>query len=246
MKQIKLLFFISCLVVLSACNSTLKSRNLDDYYAGVGIQKYFLTDVPDWASYSQAMGCFRENGIKYFDISALMQSYSLTYNKALQIQGHYNQEYLVFRQDPNKKITLKEEELLFFKASDQVNSGIDFFVAPDFHTIHLISLDDVLGDEKKINKLKNFLSSSVHDSGMPIIISSCLTKGAAEKILDTQGTKIISAEMLSIYNEAGARIPNMHIALGSFFKKNQRLRLYLQNKNIRPQDFQGNFEIRYY
>ena len=64
-------------VILSSCTSGLKSRDIEQYYTSSGIEKYFLSDIPEWANFSQSAGCFRTKGIRYFDVNALMKSYSM-------------------------------------------------------------------------------------------------------------------------------------------------------------------------
>ena len=116
------LMFVS--VLAGSCSSGLKPRTVDQYYVSTGVEKYFLSDLPEWANYSVSAECYRTSGIRYFNIDALMKSYSLSYNDAIQIQATFNDEYLTLKKQAGVTLGLKEEELVFFKASERVNSNI--------------------------------------------------------------------------------------------------------------------------
>lgn len=232
--------------ILSACTTGLKPRTVEQYYTSTGVEKYFLSDIPEWANFSQSAGCFRTKGIRYFDIDALMKSYSLSYASATQLQATFNEEYLVVKKQPNVTLTLKDEEVLFFKASDKVNSKITFFEAPAFKQIHLIWLDEALKGKKQEDKLKNFLQSSVQDNGVPVLVSACLTKQEIEAKFPDVAIKMISAEMFSIYDEKGEKKPNLHINLGAFFKPEQRLVFYTQEAKKNVEDIRGNYKVANY
>lgn len=232
--------------ILAACTSGMKPRNVEQYYASTGVEKYFLSDIPEWANFSQSAGCFRTKGIRYFDIDALMKSYSLNYANATQIQATFNEEYLAVKKQPNVTLTLKDEEVLFFKASEKVNSKIIFFEAPAFRQIHLIWLDEALKGKKQEEKLKNFLQSSVHDNGVPVLISACLTIQEIEAKFEGSAVKVISAEMFSIYDEKGEKQPNLHINLGAFFKPEQKLVFYTQEVKKNVEDIRGNYKVSNY
>lgn len=242
----KSFLFIISAFILSACNSGLKPRAVDQYYASTGVEKYFLSDIPEWANFSQSAGCFRTKGIRYFDINALMKSYSLKYAEAVQVQASFNEEYLGLKKKAEITLSLKDEEILFFKASDKVNSKINFFEAPTFKQIHLIWLDEALKGKKQEDRLKQFLQSAVHDNGFPVLISACLTREEIEAKFPNLSLKIISAEMFSIYDEEGARLPNLHIALNAFFKPEQKIIFYTQETKKTVEDIKGAYKLANY
>jgi hypothetical protein len=229
------------LIAITGCASKgLRPRSVDQYYVATGIEKYFLSDIPAWANFSQSAGCFRSSNIRYFDVQALMKSYSLKYSDALQIQGSFNEEYLAIKkQNNNSQINLKDEESLFFKASEKVNSKIVFFDPPTFKQVHLIWLDEALVGKKEEDRLRNFLNSSVHDNGMPILISACLTKDEIEKKFPGLTTKIISAELFSIYDEKGEKKPSLHINVNEFFAPWQKIIFYSQGIRKNTDDIGG-------
>lgn len=233
-------------VFVGSCSSGLKPRTIDQYYVSTGVEKYFLSDLPEWANYSVSAGCYRTSEIRYFNIDALMKSYSLTYNDAIQIQATFNDEYLTLKKQTGVTVGLKEEELVFFKASERVNSKINFFDAPTFKQIHLIWLDEVLKGKKQEEKLKSFLASSTHDNGFPVLISACLTKSEIEAKFPNVAIKAISAEMFSVYDGNGLRNPSIHTDLGAFFKPEQKLILYTQERKKTFDNIKGNYKLSNY
>lgn len=246
MTKIIQLSLLTFLIFLSACSSGMKPRNVDQFYSSTGVAKYFLSDLPDWANFSQSAGCFRSKGIRYFDIDALMKSYSLKYTEALQIQATFNEELLQIKKDAKVNLTLKDEEVLFFKASEKVNSKINFFDAPAFKQIHLIWLDEALKGKKEEDRLRKFLSSSTHDAGFPVLVSACLTKSEIEAKFPGLSIKAISAEMFSIYDEAGINKPMMHINIDPFFKPDQKIIFYMQETKKTVDHIRGKYKTANY
>ena len=241
--------FLSLMIVsifVSSCSSGLRPRTVDQYYTSTGVEKYFLSDLPEWANYSVSAGCYRTSGIRYFNIDALMKSYSLTYGDAIQIQATFNDEYLNLKKEPGVTVGLKEEELVFFKASERVNSKIKFFDAPTFKQIHLIWLDEALKGNKQEEKLKSFLQSGVHDNGFPVLISACLTKSEIEAKFPNAALKVISAEMFSIYDGNGVKQPGIHTQIGAFFKPEQKLIFYSQEAKKSLDNIKGNYKVSNY
>lgn len=225
----------------------MKSRTVEDYYTSTGVEKYFLTDIPVWANFDQVAGCYRATSIRYFDIDALMKSYGLSYAKALQVQASYNEELEQFKSSDRKHTpTLKEEELLFYKVSEKVSSKIIFFDAPTYKRVNVIWLDEVLGDTKKEKKLKSFLHSPVMDEGIPVIISFCLTRDEVEKRFPDINTKMITAEMLSVYGSNGTKSPRFQIELDQFFTPSQKLYFYSQKSSLGNDQMKGLFKILNY
>lgn len=246
---IKKIYFFSFLFFLTSCSTTsgLKPRTVEEYYVSTGIERYFLPDIPEWANFSQSGGCFRTKGLRYFDIDALMKSYSLNFFEALQVQASFNEEFLAAKKSQGKEtLTLKEDENIFFKASEKVGSKINFTNLPDFKRVHLIWVDEVIADSAREQKLKNFLNSSVHDEGVPVLVSACLTKSDLEKKFPETNIKSLSAELFSIYDAKGQKKPNLHINVDVFFKPEQKLFFYGQSIKGPVQDITGSYKIMNY
>lgn len=238
-------------LILSGCSvltgQGMKPRAVEDYYTTTGVEKYFLADIPAWANFDQAVGCYRPSTIRYFDIDALMKSYGLTYPVALQIQASYNEELVLFKgADKARMPNLKEEELLFYKVSEKVSSKIIFFDPPAFNRINLVLIDEALADPKKEKKLKSFLQSPVMDEGPPVMVSFCLTRAEVEKRFPDINTKMITAEMLSVYSFNGERAPRFQIDLTQFFKPSQKLFFYSQKNAVTNEQLKGLHKILNY
>lgn len=249
MKISSCLFITFFLIVISSCSTApgLKPRTVEEYYLSTGVEKYFLPEIPDWINFSEDAGCFRTKGLKYFDIDALMKSYALSFFEAIQLQALFNEDFLSAKSTQlRQSLTLKEEENLFFKASERVGSKIYFTDLPNFKRIHLIWLDNVLGDKNREARLKKFLSSDIHNEGVPVLISACRTKKEIESALPEAHYKIISAELFSVYNPEGQRMPNMHLDLGVFFKTEQILYFYTLGNKIQIDAVKGNYKTLNY
>ena len=231
--KISLMYVLLILVTSCASwvNPEYKPRKLEDYYISTGIEKYFLPEIPAWANFDQRAACFRSQNIRYFDLSALMKSYSLDYSSAIQVQAEYNAELFAFASDHSgKKPNLKEEELMFYRVSDKISGKINFFEAPKYKRIHLIWIDEVLDNENSLKKLKKFLTSSTSDKGAPVLVSFCLTKAELERRYPDLAPKMITAEMFSIFESSGKRNPNFNLELENFFDSSQTVYFYSQKK----------------
>jgi len=234
--KIFILIFLS--VLFSCANESLKPRVTENYYQSSGVEKYFLSEFPAWANFSESGACFRKNQIKYFDIDALMKSYGIKHSIAIQIQATFNDEYLRLTKTKESIVPFSEEQLLFFKASEKVNSKIVFFEAPTFKRVHLVWVD---GAEPA--KIKNFLKSSVHDSGVPVLISLCQTKSELEMLFSESNYKMLSAEMLSVFNDEGNKEPGFSLIINDFFKEGQELILYTPKKINELKELKGKYKI---
>jgi hypothetical protein len=246
MKKLQNLFLGLTLILVNACAHTkgMIPRDVEDYYVSTGVERYFLPAIPGWANFSQTGGCFRSSGLKYLNIDSLMKSYSLSYFEALQVQANFNEEYISTVKSQSKEVlTLKEDETLFFRASEKVGSKIYFTDLPTFKRINLVWLDEIRGDKAKEAKLKSFLTSPVNDEGIPVLISACMTRAEIEKMIPEAHYKSISAELFTTFNESGVTVPNMHIELGVFFKPEQKLFLYSQSLKDKILDIQGNYKV---
>ncbi len=241
-----ILFLLFLLTILNSCGSGAKPRNVEQLYTSTGVARYFLSDIPDWANFSQSASCFRAKGIRYFDIDQMMKSFSMKYSDAIQIQAAFNEEYLQVKKESKAMLTLKDEEILFFKASDRIKNKINFFDSPDFKQIHLIWLDEALKGKNAEERLKTFLNSSTQDTGFPVLISACLTKHEIEAMFPGVSIKAISAEMFSIFDESGNKKPNMHLTIDSFFKPEQKIIFYMQETKKGVEDIRGKYKTANY
>lgn len=244
-KSIFLILLVATL--LSACTSKKGLvRNLDEYYTSSGVEQYFLSEVPNWINFSSESACFRDKTLRYFNIDALMKSFSLSYAESIQVQAIFNQEYLVLKDKIDSVLPVKEEEVLFYKSTESVSNKILFFDPPKFKKIHLIWLDEALASKEAEAKLKRFLNSSINDEGYPVFVTNCLTKPELTQRFPNIGVKFITSEMFSVYDVNGKRRPKAMINVSAFFSEKQELIFYMQDKAKKINQLEGNFKVQNY
>ena len=100
--------------------------------------------------------------------------------------------------------------------------------------------------KKQEDKLKRFLTSSVQDNGFPVLVSACLTKSEIEAKFPDVAIKAISAEMFSVYDSSGVRLPTIHTQIGAFFKPEQKLIFYSQGTKKTLDNIKGNYKVSNY
>ena len=226
--------------ICSCAGNMFSSRTVENYYQSAGVEKYFLSDIPIWANFSETGECKRQYTTRFFDIDSLMKNYGINFEKAIQIQGMFNDDYnRMYAGYHQKAIPLSEEQLLFFKSSEKINGRIKFFEAPTFKRINLIWVDSALKNKEEKEKILKFIKSPVNDEGMPVLVSICMTKKEIEEFFPSENYKAITAEMFSIYNPSGDRAPFFRFYFDEFFRKDQELFFYSREKNNRTNIFNG-------
>lgn len=258
MKRVHLPFTLVMTVVIallapscSKINKTegpysLKRRKVEEYFVSTGVVRYFLPEIPYWANFSEAAGCRREESIKYLDLKMVRGSLSLSYEEAIQLQLMLNT--MIFDLKKQKHIShipFKEEEALFFKASDRVQAGIRSFRVPTFKRIHLIWVDPYLQNTKP---LRSLLGRSDVGKGHPVFVSLCLTRSSFEDWMTKHGfqnknIRLLSYEMLSPYNLDGSLDTKYHIYVNEIFGKDKSTYLYTPKSKPVPQVLEGNFKV---
>lgn len=225
-------FLILFAFLFGCSNQNFKNRTIENYYQSSGVEKYFLTDLPHWANFSSEANCKRNYSIRFFDIEQIMKSFSIDFQTAIQIQATFNDDYnRLFENYKDKTIPLNDEQLLFFKSSEKVNSKINFFIPPKYKRIHLVWIDEMIKNNEDEKKLKTFLKSRVHDEGVPVLVSMCLTKKELEEKFKEENFSSITSEMMSIYSSDGSIKNLLHFELDQFFTKDQQLYFYSKSKS---------------
>lgn len=243
----KILIIILSLLSISCSSNNFQSRVIENYYQSAGVEKFFLSEIPSWANFSELGNCKRNVSIRFFDLELLMKNYNLNFSQALQIQASFNGEYInLVNNNPGKTIPLNDEQLLFFKASDKVNGKILFFNAPSFKKINLVWIDEAIANEESINKLKKFLNSRVFDSGVPVLVSYCLSKSEIDKIFHEQNYPSLSTELLSIYNADGTKNNFLGFNLENLFKQDQEINFYSKSKLASIKELIGKIKLNNY
>lgn len=225
---------------------SLKRRQVEEYFVSTGVVRYFLPEIPYWANFSEAAGCRREDSIKYLDLKMVRGSLSLTYEEAIQLQLMLNNMIHELKEQRHiSHIPFKEEEALFFKASDRIQAGIRNFRAPTFKRINLIWVDPYLENP---TPLKNLMTRNDIGLGHPVFVSLCLTRSSFENWMNKHGfanknIRLLSYEMLSPYNLQGELDTKYHIFVDEIFGKEKKTYLYAPASKPVPQVLEGDFKV---
>lgn len=244
---------LSIILLISSCttvkkdDSSLKRRNIETYYNNSGVVKYFLPDIPTWANFSTSGKCFRKNHTRYFDISAVRVSFFVSYEQAIQQQLSFNQLISKAMEPQHRKfITLEDEERYFFEASEKIQAGIRVFQTPKYKKIHLIWIDPISSDPRR---LKRLLASSKMNSGHPVFLSMCMNRSEMVNYLrinqlNNVNVRLISQELFSPFDMNNNRIPSLSISLQALFRPDQKIVIFIPGGNNVPQEILGKFKIQ--
>lgn len=255
MSKIFLLTIFS-LLFLSSCSfftetQELKRRNLEEFYQGSEVVRFFLPPLPDWANQSQTATCKRSESVDYLKIDDLMATFRLDYQQAIQFQYMYNIESRKRREEASLEyIPFKENEKLFYSISDRIQARIFHFIPPKFNVVNLIWIDQAVQDQKILSKLKKLMKSKEMDKGHPVFVSLCLSKRELENFRKVNNfsdvVKLIPYELFSPYDSAGKLSSNQSLNFEKLFKiKKLKLNLYQSTKRI-PIEFVGKFKLKKY
>lgn len=225
---------------------SLKRRKVEEYFVSTGVVRYFLPEIPYWANFSEAASCRREKSIKYLDLKMVRGSLSLSYEEAIQLQLMLNTMIFDLKREQHiSHIPFKEEERLFFMASDRIQAGIRTFRPPAFKRIHLIWIDPYLDSAAPLKRLMNRESVG---KGHPVFVSLCLTRKSfeswmAENGFQNKNIRLLSYEMLSPYNLQGELDTKYHIFVDEIFGKKKSIYLYSPKERAVPQVLEGSFKV---
>lgn len=226
----------------------MRRRSVNDYYISSGAVRYFLPEIPYWANFSEVGGCHRETSIKYLDFEKVRQSLALSYEEAIHLQLMFN-NLLSQRKIENSvsHIPFKEEEKIFFKASEQIQAGIRTFRLPKFKTVNLLWVDPLINKNQK-TRLKNLLNSNRFVSGHPVFVSLCKTRIGMEKWMGENGLtnkniRLVTYEMLSPYSLENELDTRYHLYLKEIFK-NKKINLFVPKEVEVPKLFEGEYKNR--
>ncbi|OFZ49139.1 MAG: hypothetical protein A2381_16200 [Bdellovibrionales bacterium RIFOXYB1_FULL_37_110] len=249
---VNFLLTIVCLL-LFACTLGSKGtgelkKNLDQYYQSSGVVHYFLSELPDWANYSETGKCVRSIRVKYVHMKNMMESFNLEYNQLIHFQYQFNKDYQMLSQFyENKNLFLKNEESLFYDVLDKIKSGIYAFHKPKFERVNLIWIDPLLNSDDFNRQLEKVFARPEMLLGHPVVISMCkdhyaITEVLKKTKLDKYDVRIIPAEMFSIFLEDGKRDFSFSVNLKGMFSAEQKIYLYTPMK-VAPKEIIGNFKL---
>lgn len=241
---------ISC-TQLNQCPHGLKNRNVQEYYVGSDIVSYFLPDIPDWANFNSRVSCKRTLPVKYVNLKKFRNSFSLSYEKAVQFQYMFNIEYeLMKKKFKTGHIFIKDETNLFYDVSDKIRMNIFAFRPPKFKRVHLVWIDPYINDSGKLKDLKRLMKSSIMDKGHPVFVSLCLNHYDYKDFMKknrfgNQNIRFISYQMFSIYDENNERKNHFSLNFSKLFRKDQELHFFVPLKKL-PHEFLGDFILHEY
>lgn len=240
----KVLFL--CFLFITSCGShEYKSRTVENYYQSAGIEKYFLSEIPAWANFSERAACFKNSAIHYFDLDQLMKNLNYDYQTAISLQGTFNEEFEHYQLNVRKdqSIPFLDLQNIFYRSQERVSGKIHFFEAPTYSRINLVWIDSMLKGSSEEKKIREFLKSPIFDEGVPVLVSLCMTKREIEAKFPTINYHAISAEMFSIYDPKGEKAPIMRFYFDQFFKNNQSLYFYSHEKIQTSNEFIGKLKF---
>lgn len=221
--SVALIFAVSC----ASTNSNIESRDLEQIYRGAGVERYFLSDLPDWANFSASAGCKREGVVRYLNFKTINDSYSLGYEELVHLQHMLNKRFDSVRSESENQLYLKDEAFIYYNVYEQVAGGGREFLLPQFSSISLIWVDPFYGNLQKVDQL---LESEAVGKGHPVIVSSCMKARALEVLAEERGwdrfgVKLISQEMFSPFSTELGLGHDYTLDFSSFLP-NKELRLF--------------------
>lgn len=241
--------------ILSSCTSNqvvglkgFETRQSEEYYQNSGVIQYFLSELPAWANSYPDGNCQRQTSVRYLNMKSLRDSYRYSYSDALQFQLLYNQMSVEkARGSGFDKMRPQDEELIFFEASNRIQSGFYPFRRPDFERVSLIWIDPLLSTPKRILSL---LERADITQGHPVVVSNCLASHELSDWLKKNGVaneniRLISSEMFSPYDVDAAIKAEIHIDVEKFFTASQKIFFYVPKDNV-PSSIQGKFTYKFY
>lgn len=250
MKYLLLLTFVLTGCATTNADKQLKRRDVEQYFSGTGVVKYFLSDLPEWANFSQTASCKRSTSVRYFNMSSLKKSYNYNYEQSVQLQYMYNVELNRLKsKTENSFIPFSEEEKMFFTLTDKVQANIRTFRVPTFKRVNLVWIDPFLKTRGGEKRLVQLLNSKAMDTGHPVLISMCLNHLELETYLGRRGLlnkniRYIPYEMFSPYNSEGEMEYLFQINFKEIFSSKQKLYLYIPPNKMRPREFIGKLRIK--
>jgi hypothetical protein len=243
---------LTLIILFSSCSShTLKNyerRNTKEYYDGIGVVQYFLAELPSWANFSSAGGCHRSVPVRYLHLQNVRNSFSLSYEEAIQFQLMFNElSYELMNKAAATYIPFKDEEKIFYTVLDKIKAGIRNFVKPKYKVVNLLWLDSAIGNKKQLRKIRSLIASKRFSTGHPVFVSLCMSQKELKSFviksgLKLDGAKYLTYEMLNPYNSENDLESVPMLELNKIFNKKQRINFFLPRE--KPAEFKGKFNIR--
>jgi hypothetical protein len=226
---------------------SLKRRKVEEYFVSTGVLRYFLPEIPYWANFSEVAGCRRETTIKFLNMELVRGSLALSYEESVQLQLMLNTSIDSLKDKKQvQHIPFKDEEALFFRASDRVQAGIREFRVPDFPRLNVIWLDPFINDAKGLKRVMRLNSVQ---QGHPIFASLCLTQDGMgdwmrKNGFDNKNIRKLSYELLTPYSDKAELDTKYHLYLNELLGKKKKIYIYIKKTWPAPSAFEGKFNIK--
>ncbi len=239
-------FFVG--LSLASCSlfyrDSMERRNVESFFVGHGITRYLLPRRPAWANRSFSGQCVRQSALQMFHMPLLRGSFFLTYQEAHQWQLSFNVE-LGQRQ---QTVSLKGEEEIFFRASDQVLAGVYLFNPPEHRRVHLIWIDPLWRREGGKARLREIVSRPSMQRGHPVLVSLCHPYRQVRDDLQQLGLgqadiRLATFELFNPYSRERELLSYDSLNFSAFFKKEQELHFFLPKGENLPREFVGRFRV---
>lgn len=231
-------FFISSLLLaLISCGSGEVKKDISEVtYQTSGVEKYFLTELPAWANFSQVGGCFKSSSFTYLDLPKVSGAFGLSYPEMLELQAQYNDRLeTYFRSTTARFLKPVEQAGIFSNTLEQVKGGVRQLRLPDARQVDLIWLDGFMQNDK-MKDLKRMVKEGKFFERLPVIVSTCLSRQEMEKWItesnfDQVGFYLISAEWFTPFNIQMQAEPGLRINLRQIFKPETKFFLVAPEKS---------------
>ncbi len=233
------LFFISC-----AHERNLRRYEVGEYYINSGVSKYFLSDLPKWANFSNVSSCRREGGVRFLNFNSISMSLDLKYDQILHLQGGFNESYRELKGKSGLRfLPLKEEEKLFFRWSEQVQADVKSFRSPKHNKIAVIWVDRAIHDVQDAKKIVRWIDGPVGIQYYPVFLSHCLNGKELQRFISSVikldlEYSLISYDYFSPYSEKMELSDNIGVNLKMIIGDDKEV-LFVGPSEKKVKEFRG-------
>lgn len=242
--------YILIIMAMTGCASDNLSfkQDLDQVYIGAGVEKYYLSDLPNWANFSPSGQCSRTEPIRYLNFETMHKSYSFTYEQLIQFQYMLNKKFYSYKESTGRKtVFLKDESFIMHNVHEQILGGGREFIAPKFNRVNIVWIDPALKNVERLQDLKKLMFSEEMEKGHPVFVSLCLNSIELEKFIAKSGysklgAKGISQSMFTPYSDEFEMANQYGLNFSKLLPKKD---LYLYAPYM-PTEFKGISKIQKY
>src|SRR5690606_24010929 len=85
----------------------------------------------------------------------------------------------------NGVVTLADEERLFYTVSERIQADVVPFKIPKYKRIHLVVVDEFIGNKEASSQLKKLLSLDSFAQGFPVFVSFCSSEKSVRELIES-------------------------------------------------------------